>query len=63
MVQVTWEFVVKQEALGQFEQAYGPGGEWNRLFGGYPGGRQWIRRTGASASANGRTEGRARVQG
>lgn len=32
MIQVVWEFVVKEEFRGAFEQAYGPGGEWARLF-------------------------------
>jgi len=33
MVQVVWEFLVKDEARGQFELAYGPGGAWSKLFG------------------------------
>jgi heme-degrading monooxygenase HmoA len=32
MVEMIWEFVVKQEARGQFELTYGPGGAWSRLF-------------------------------
>jgi heme-degrading monooxygenase HmoA len=32
MIQVIWEFVVKDEARGQFELAYGPGGAWSNLF-------------------------------
>jgi hypothetical protein len=37
VIQVVWEFVIKPEAVGRFEQAYGPGGEWARLFDRYPG--------------------------
>lgn len=37
MVEIIWEFVVKEEARGQFELAYGPGGAWSGLFGWYPG--------------------------
>ena len=37
MIQIIWEFVVKAEAVGQFEQAYGPDGAWARLFQAYPG--------------------------
>jgi hypothetical protein len=37
MIQVVWEFVVKEEAQEQFERAYGPGGEWSRLFARHPG--------------------------
>lgn len=32
MIEIVWEFVVKEEAQGQFELAYGPGGEWSKLF-------------------------------
>jgi hypothetical protein len=32
MINVVWEFVVKEEARGQFELAYGPGGAWSKLF-------------------------------
>jgi heme-degrading monooxygenase HmoA len=32
MVEIIWEFVVKEEARGQFELAYGPGGAWSKLF-------------------------------
>ncbi len=32
MIQVLWEFVVKEEARGRFELVYGPGGEWSKLF-------------------------------
>jgi hypothetical protein len=37
MIQGVWEFVVKEEALSQFERAYGPGGPWSKLFARYPG--------------------------
>jgi heme-degrading monooxygenase HmoA len=32
MVEIIWEFVVKEEARGRFELAYGPGGAWSKLF-------------------------------
>lgn len=32
MVEIIWEFIVKEEARGQFELAYGPGGAWSTLF-------------------------------
>jgi len=37
MVEIVWEFVVKEEARGQFELAYGPGGAWSKLFERCPG--------------------------
>jgi len=37
MVEIVCEFVVKEEARGQFELAYGPGGVWGKLFARYPG--------------------------
>jgi len=37
MIEIVWEFVVKEEARGQFELAYGPGGAWSKLFARYPG--------------------------
>ena len=37
MVENVWEFVVKEEARGQFELAYGKGGAWSKLFARYPG--------------------------
>lgn len=37
MVEIVWEFIVKEEARGQFELAYGPGGAWSKLFAQYPG--------------------------
>ncbi len=32
MVQVIREFVIREEARGPFELAFGPGGAWGRLF-------------------------------
>jgi heme-degrading monooxygenase HmoA len=32
MIEIVWEFIVKEEARGQFELAYGPGGAWSKLF-------------------------------
>lgn len=32
MIEIVWEFVVKEEARGQFELTYGPGGAWSKLF-------------------------------
>ena len=37
MVEIVWEFVVKEDAWGQFELAYGPGGAWSQLFSQCPG--------------------------
>ena len=37
MVEIIWEFVVKEQARGQFELAYGPGGAWSKLFARCPG--------------------------
>ncbi|MFL7890519.1 MAG: antibiotic biosynthesis monooxygenase [Anaerolineales bacterium] len=37
MVEIIWEFIVKDEFRGQFELAYGPGGAWSKLFARYPG--------------------------
>jgi heme-degrading monooxygenase HmoA len=37
MVEIVWEFVVKEEARGQFELAYGPGSAWSKLFARCPG--------------------------
>ncbi|UCF62453.1 MAG: antibiotic biosynthesis monooxygenase [Anaerolineaceae bacterium] len=37
MIEIVWEFVVKEEAQGQFELAYGPGGAWSKMFARYPG--------------------------
>ena len=32
MIEIVREFVVKEEARGQFELAYGPGGAWSKLL-------------------------------
>ena len=32
MIEIVWEFIVKEEARGQFELAYGPGGAWSKLL-------------------------------
>jgi len=37
MVEIVYEFIVKEEARGHFELAYGPGGVWSKLFGRSPG--------------------------
>jgi heme-degrading monooxygenase HmoA len=37
MIEIVSEFVVKEEARGQFELAYGPGGAWSQLFARSPG--------------------------
>lgn len=37
MIEIIWEFVVKEEARGQFELTYGPGGAWSKLFTRSPG--------------------------
>jgi len=37
MIEIVSEFVVKEEARGQFELAYGLGGAWSKLFAGCPG--------------------------
>jgi len=37
MIEIVWEFVVKEQARGQFELAYGPGGAWSKLFARCPG--------------------------
>lgn len=37
MIHVIWQFIVKAEAVTQFEQAYGPEGAWANLFKRYPG--------------------------
>jgi hypothetical protein len=37
MIEIIWEFVVKEEARGQFVLAYGPGGAWSKLFARCPG--------------------------
>lgn len=37
MIEIVWEMIVKQEAQGQLELMYGPGGAWSKLFGKSPG--------------------------
>jgi heme-degrading monooxygenase HmoA len=37
VIHVVWEFIVKEPALDDFEKAYGPRGDWSRLFARYPG--------------------------
>jgi heme-degrading monooxygenase HmoA len=37
MIEIVWEFIVKEQARGQFELAYGPGGAWSELFARCPG--------------------------
>lgn len=37
MVEIVWEFVIREEARGQFELVYGPGGAWSKLFAQSPG--------------------------
>lgn len=37
MIEVIWEYVVGEDAQGQFELAYGPGGAWGKLFSEQPG--------------------------
>lgn len=37
MIEIVWEYIVKEEARGQFELAYGPGGAWSKLFAQSPG--------------------------
>ncbi|GAB4470936.1 MAG: hypothetical protein Kow00124_07560 [Anaerolineae bacterium] len=32
MIEIVREFIVRQEARGQFELAFGPGGLWSRVF-------------------------------
>ena len=37
MIQVVWEFVVRADATPRFERAYGPDGDWARLFAAHDG--------------------------
>lgn len=37
MIEVIWQFIVKEEARGRFELAFGPGGAWSNLVGRSPG--------------------------
>jgi heme-degrading monooxygenase HmoA len=37
MIQIVWQYQVKEEARDRFELAYGPGGAWSSLFAKCPG--------------------------
>jgi heme-degrading monooxygenase HmoA len=37
MIHVVWEFIVRETARDDFEKAYGPRGDWSRLFARYRG--------------------------
>ena len=37
MIQVVWEFVVRPDTVGAFLRAYGPSGDWEKLFTRYAG--------------------------
>jgi hypothetical protein len=37
MVEIVWEIIVRDQARGQFELAFGPGGAWSKLFAKSPG--------------------------
>ena len=37
MIQVVWAFVVRADAVDAFARAYGPEGDWARLFARHPG--------------------------
>lgn len=37
MIEIIWQFVVKEEARGQFELMYGRGGAWSKLLEGCSG--------------------------
>jgi heme-degrading monooxygenase HmoA len=37
MIQIVWQYDVKEESRGKFELAYGPGGPWSDLFARSPG--------------------------
>ena len=37
MIEIVWEFVVKDEFKGHFELVFGPGGAWSKLFTTSPG--------------------------
>jgi len=37
MIEIISEFVIKEEARGRFELAYGPGGAWGQVFARSPG--------------------------
>jgi heme-degrading monooxygenase HmoA len=37
MIEIIWEAIVKEEARGSFELAFGPGGAWSKFFAKSPG--------------------------
>jgi hypothetical protein len=37
VIEIVWEYIVKEASRGQFELAYGPGGAWSKLFARTPG--------------------------
>lgn len=37
MIQIVWQYEVKEEFRAKFELAYGPGSAWSQLFGNSPG--------------------------
>jgi heme-degrading monooxygenase HmoA len=37
MIQIVWQYEVKETFRAKFELAYGPGGAWSQLFGASPG--------------------------
>lgn len=37
MIEIIWDFLIKDESKGRFELAFGPGGAWDNLLGGCPG--------------------------
>ena len=37
MIEIVWEYEIKEEARGFFELAFGPGGAWSNLFASAPG--------------------------
>ena len=37
MIEIVWEYVVKEKVQDQFRLAYGPGGAWSKLFAQSPG--------------------------
>lgn len=37
MVEIIWEYIVRDQSRGQFELTFGPGGAWSRIFTGAPG--------------------------
>ena len=32
MVEIIWEYIVRDQSRGQFELTFGPGGAWSRIF-------------------------------